>query len=75
MVNENGNGANGLTRQMVYESNTLRLSTIKAGTASPWENLQKLSYRYDNVGNVTTSPTQSTVGKCKALATTGSTGW
>ncbi len=43
---------NGLTRQYVYETNTLRLSVHKAGTASPWENLQKLTYTYDNAGNV-----------------------
>jgi RHS repeat-associated protein len=43
---------NGLTRQYVYETNTLRLSVLKAGVASPWENLQKLTYGYDNVGNV-----------------------
>jgi len=43
---------NGLTRQYVYETNTLRLSVLKAGTASPWENLQKLTYGYDNAGNV-----------------------
>jgi RHS repeat-associated protein len=43
---------NGLTRQYVYETNTLRLSVLKAGTASPWENLQQLTYGYDNAGNV-----------------------
>ncbi|RME50333.1 MAG: carbohydrate-binding protein, partial [Caldilineae bacterium] len=43
----------GLTRQRVYESNTLRLSVLKAGTASPWTNRQHLTYSYDNAGNVT----------------------
>jgi RHS repeat-associated protein len=47
-------GSNGLTRQWVYETNTLRLSTLQAGTAAPFENLQKLSYAYDNAGNITT---------------------
>jgi YD repeat-containing protein len=49
----NDSGANGLTRQFVYETNTLRLNTIKAGVSSPYENLQKLTYAYDNGGNVT----------------------
>jgi len=51
MVNDTG--GNGLTRQRVYDANTLRLTTIQAGTSAPFENLQKLSYAYDNVGNIT----------------------
>jgi hypothetical protein len=46
-------GANGLTRQWTYDPATLRLSNMKAGTASPWNNLQDLSYAYDHAGNVT----------------------
>ena len=46
-------GGNGLVRQYVYESNTLRLSMVKAGKSSPFTDLQELSYRYDNNGNVT----------------------
>ncbi|MBI3958218.1 MAG: hypothetical protein HY328_05365, partial [Chloroflexi bacterium] len=42
----------GLTRQRVYETNTLRLSVVKAGTTSPWDNRQNLTYTYDNAGNV-----------------------
>jgi len=53
LVNENGNGANGLTRRWSYETNTLRLSTMQAGTNASFDNLQKLTYSYDNVGNVT----------------------
>jgi len=45
---------NGLTRQYVYETNTLRLNILRAGTASPWTNRQNLSYTYDNAGNITT---------------------
>ena len=37
-----------------YNPNTLRLETLKAGTASPFENLQKLTYAYDPAGNVRT---------------------
>lgn len=48
LVNEQGNGANGLTRQWLYETNTLRLSTLKAGTTSPYTNRQSLTYGYDN---------------------------
>ena len=44
---------NGLLRQYVYETNSLRLNTARAGTASPWTNRQNLSYTYDNAGNVT----------------------
>ncbi|MGB5051542.1 MAG: RHS repeat-associated core domain-containing protein [Caldilineaceae bacterium] len=43
----------GITRQRVYETNSQRLSVVRAGTASPWENRQKLTYAYDNAGNVT----------------------
>ncbi len=45
-------GANGFTRQYSYNANTLRLETLKAGTAAPFENLQKLAYTYDLAGNV-----------------------
>jgi YD repeat-containing protein len=47
-------GANGFTRQSAYNPNTLRLETLKAGTSSPFENLQKLAYTYDLAGNVQT---------------------
>jgi len=53
LVNEQGNGANGLTRQWLYETNSLRLNTLKAGTTSPYTNRQSLTYGYDNNGNVT----------------------
>ena len=43
-----------LTRQAVYNASTLRLETLKAGAAAPFETLQKLSYTYDLVGNVQT---------------------
>ena len=46
-------GSNGLTRQYVYDQNTMRLTTLRAGVASPYTNLQNLSYTYDAVGNVT----------------------
>jgi|GEM_PF-2367990 len=59
LVNEAG--ANGLTRQWVYDPATLRLSTIRAGTAGPFDNLQALSYSYDAAGNVT-SVTDATNG-------------
>jgi hypothetical protein len=42
-----------LTRTRSYESNTLRLSSVTAGTASPWTNRQQLTYSYDNNSNVT----------------------
>lgn len=45
---------NGLTRQFTYETNTLRLSTIQAGNNATFDNLQKLTYAYDNGGNITT---------------------
>lgn len=44
---------NGLTRQYVYDPGTLRLSVLRAGVTSPFEELQKLNFSYDNVGNVT----------------------
>jgi len=47
-------GANGFTRQSTYNANTLRLETLKAGKATPYEDLQKLSYAYDLAGNVQT---------------------
>ena len=47
-------GANGFTRQSVYNANTLRLETLKAGKATPYEDLQKLTYAYDLAGNVQT---------------------
>jgi len=46
-------GANGFTRQYGYNPNTLRLEALKAGAASPFENLPKLTYTYDLAGNVT----------------------
>ncbi len=46
-------GSNGLTRQYEYDANTMRLTTLRAGVASPYTNLQNLSYTYDAVGNVT----------------------
>ncbi|MCO5245534.1 MAG: hypothetical protein M9927_17235 [Anaerolineae bacterium] len=45
-------GSNGLTRQYVYDQNTMRLTTLRAGVASPYTNLQNLSYTYDAAGNV-----------------------
>jgi RHS repeat-associated protein len=45
-------GSNGLTRQYVYDQNTMRLLTLRAGVASPYTNLQNLSYTYDAVGNI-----------------------
>ena len=46
-------GSNDLTHQRVYDANTLRWTTLRAGTTSPFENRQKLSYVYDDVGNIT----------------------
>ncbi len=43
---------NGLTRQWSYEANTLRLSTLQAGKTTV-DDRQKLTYGYDNNGNVT----------------------
>ena len=45
-------GSNGLTRQYIYDENTMRLTTLRAGVASPYTNLQNLSYTYDAVGNI-----------------------
>jgi RHS repeat-associated protein len=45
-------GSNGLTRQYVYDTNTMRLTTLRAGVSSPYTNLQNLSYTYDAVGNI-----------------------
>ncbi len=45
-------GSNGLTRQYVYDQNTMRLLTLRAGVPSPYTNLQNLSYSYDAVGNI-----------------------
>jgi RHS repeat-associated protein len=47
-------GANGLTRQALYNPGTLRLETLKAGVSAPFETLQKLSFTYDAAGNVQT---------------------
>jgi RHS repeat-associated protein len=44
---------NGLTRQFTYDASTLRLSSLSAGTASPWNNLQSLNYAYALNGNIT----------------------
>ncbi|MFN8466821.1 MAG: RHS repeat-associated core domain-containing protein [Caldilineaceae bacterium] len=49
----NDSGANGLRRQYGYESNTQRLSVLRAGKTSPFTDLQELTYGYDNAGNVT----------------------
>ncbi len=46
-------GANGFTRQYTYNPTTRRLETLKAGKATPFEELQKLSYTYDLAGNIT----------------------
>ena len=43
---------NGLTRQWGYETNTLRLSTLQAGKNAAFDDRQKLTYNYDNNGNV-----------------------
>ena len=45
-------GVNGFTRQSIYNPSTLRLETLKAGKATPFEDLQKLAYTYDLAGNV-----------------------
>jgi len=42
----------GLTRRYDYDPATLRLNALKAGKNAPFEDIQKLSYSYDNVGNV-----------------------
>jgi hypothetical protein len=60
-------GANGFTRQAVYNLNTLRLETIKAGTATPFENLQKLSYTYDLAGNVQTLTDNANSGQAQTF--------
>jgi RHS repeat-associated protein len=44
---------NGLTRQWSYETNTLRLSILQAGKNAAFDDRQKLTYGYDNNGNVT----------------------
>ena len=58
-------GANGFTRQSVYNANTLRLETLKAGKAAPYENLQKLAYAYDLAGNVQTLTDAPTAARCR----------
>ena len=45
-------GGNGLTRKYDYNPGTLRLDVLKAGKNAPFEDIQKLNYSYDNVGNV-----------------------
>jgi len=51
----NDSGANGVTRKYTYEANSMRLSVLQAGTnASLYDNRQKLTYTYDNVGNIKT---------------------
>ncbi len=47
-------GSNGLTRQYVYDQNTMRLLTLRAGVSSPYTNLQNITYSYDDQGNVLT---------------------
>ncbi|MCB0189087.1 MAG: RHS repeat protein, partial [Caldilineaceae bacterium] len=51
MVNDSG--ANGLTRKWSYETNSLRLSVLQAGKNAAFDDRQKLTYAYDNNGNVT----------------------
>lgn len=60
-------GANGFTRQSVYNPNTLRLETLKAGTAAPFENLQKLAYAYDLADNIPTLTTAATDGETQTF--------
>ena len=45
-------GGNGLTRKYDYNPGTLRLDVLKVGKNAPFEDIQKLSYSYDNMGNV-----------------------
>ena len=60
-------GANGFTRQSVYNANTLRLETLKAGNAAPFENLQKLAYAYDLAGNVQTLTDATNSGQVQSF--------
>ena len=60
-------GANGFTRQYSYNANTLRLETLKAGTAAPFENLQKLAYAYDLAGNVQTLTDATNSGQVQSF--------
>jgi RHS repeat-associated protein len=50
----NDSGANGLTRKWTYSATTLRLDSSQAGTNAAFDNLHKLTYTYDSVGNVKT---------------------
>jgi RHS repeat-associated protein len=50
----NDSGANGLTRRMSYDPNTMRTSRIYAGSGGQQANLLDLNYSYDNNGNITT---------------------
>jgi RHS repeat-associated protein len=45
-------GASALTRSLTYEANTLRLSTLRAGSGGSTTNRQNLSYTYDDSDNV-----------------------
>ena len=45
-------GGNGLWRNFDYDAGTLRLQTLRAGKNGAHDDIQKLSYAYDNVGNV-----------------------
>ncbi len=60
-------GANGFTRQSLYNPSTLRLETLKAGTAAPFENLQKLAYAYDLAGNVQTLTDATNGGQAQSF--------
>ncbi|HHB91138.1 MAG TPA: RHS repeat-associated core domain-containing protein, partial [Anaerolineae bacterium] len=45
-------GNNGLWRNFDYDAGTLRLQTLRAGKNAAHDDIQRLSYAYDNVGNV-----------------------
>ena len=60
-------GANGFTRQSVYNPSTLRLETLKAGKATPFEDLQKLAYAYDLAGNVQTLTDSANNGQVQSF--------
>ncbi len=60
-------GANGFTRQSVYNANTLRLETLKAGKMTPYEDLQKFAYTYDLAGNVQTLTDSANSGQVQSF--------
>jgi len=45
-------GSNGLWRNFDYNAGTSRLETLRAGKNANHDDIQKLSFTYDNVGNV-----------------------